>query len=395
MISVQALSGAVISALSGLLGYKLAVTQNQQGISDYITVVAISAIAQALFSAIASNRKDRLKPAHHKYRRSLRAGLSIHICLASTMATIFLALIMEENRSFFILLALSLVGISLQQATFEETSRELVRLNGRFWDFQFRGAIIRLGLTLLFIVALEWHYFGIVLSNIGAATVICRCYASWPTIKVSQLSRLNRAIRKGALLATFTLDGILRASKNQFENCAISLSALIIASYSELPSAQRNANLISVGYVNTLMTILRQTFNQWEHPEHQQNRSINILIFAAFPFISIIFGLIALHTNLATPFLPQIEKPLQDQIAIICCVTLAAFPLTRGFLYVDYLAPRILKRFWIILASSFALIISALFLITSLFNSQVIETYAWPALTILSIFIAVKNTLRN
>ncbi len=336
---------ATLSVLSGIAGYKMAITQDPQGIKVYIATIAMSMTLQVFLATIASNRKDKLiRVGSTKVVRSLRVDLVIIVAWVIAATAIFLAASDVENCIAELYLALIFTAVAFQFATFTAAGREQIRNPSRFWAIQLSGALARVIGTGLFVAWCGIGFGGILISNLIAAVVVCRLYANWPTVRLRRLNRLVAIIRSGRFMRIFRLDGFLRAGKGLYEAVATSLCAIVVDRSGLLPRGTVEASYMAVGYLNTLSTTMRQVFSGWEL---QSGQSLFAQVFSVFLSVGAAVFVFWIHFRfqIFDIFLPNVARESLNHIVISVSIFLALYPLTRGFLYADYLPPEDLLRF--------------------------------------------------
>ncbi len=336
---------AILSIVSGVAGYKMAVMQAPQNVKSYVVAVTMGMFLQTLMASIASNRKDKLILAStEKIRRTLRVDLVV--CIAWLLAAGFLSVsaFARLPDNFGLYLGLICVGIAFQYATFMASGREQVVDPDRFWSIQLSGAFVRALGTGLLVLWFEINYTGILLSNLLASLVICHRYKAWPVVDRRRLTALGHSVTQGQAVRALRLDGVLRAGKGQFEAIATSLCAIGVDLAGILPAKTVEADYMAVGYLNTLSTNIRQAFARWEL--HQPaSLSARLLSLAVSGGAAIIAWEMHDQWHLFDLLLPRSDRESLNHIVGSGAVLMALYPLTRGFLYVDYLAPSDMLRF--------------------------------------------------
>jgi hypothetical protein len=350
---------SLLSIASGLVGYKMAITQDPQGIKEYISAVTLGFFFQIFISAIVSNRKDKL------IEDSLRLDkgsnrVNLVILLSWIIAGIAgLSILLETFPDQLLLYAgLIFMGFAFQYATFEVSSRQFIRNPDKFWKFQLSGAFFRAIGTLVLVVYLETNYLGILISNLIASLAICYHYKTWPLVSLNDYNQLRFSFNTKKVSKVITLDGFIRAGKGLFESTAISLCALLGDSLGVIPAKFVQPSYMAVGYLNTMNNVLRQTFSRWELVQNTQSKKSLKLYFLLSIAIAIVGVVLNEKWHLFDLFLPGVSQDSLDFIVVSSAIVFAMYPLTQGFLYADYFSPDDLKRFGLRLILSFLLFLS-------------------------------------
>lgn len=386
----HALVCAILSLISGLMGHKLAITQAPTQLKDYIAAATISALCQSVLTAIISHRKDQLYGDRDLIERKFRLGFVAQLCGVLIILAIIAALLIENYRFFFFFVALSLSATLLQNSTYDASSIELLNKDGKFWRHQVAGALVRLALTATLTAIWDLAFFGILIANIGAATAICAKYRRLPTISIRFFRYPHRLYGPAQLKSILTVDGILRALKGQYETVAVSATALTLNKAAQLSPEQSISCLAAVAYVNTVNVLLRQTLSTWEHPDIQRSRlSLGLMTLALFILTSL-GAWLARYTSLIQYALPALSDTAIEHVLISCVAAATCFPLTRGFLFSDYLPPPELTHLWQRLATSFLAMLVAFVVMISV-NPNTSALLLWPVIVPLSIGFSLQK----
>jgi len=380
---------AVLSIVSGVAGYKLAVTQDPLGVKSYVVAVTLGMLLQILMASLASNRKDKLILASTSaIRRTLRVDLVICFAWLMVAGSLAVAAFARVPNHLVFYLGIICVGIAFQYATFMDSGRAQVVDPDRFWSIQFSGAFVRAVGTGLLVFWFEIDYFGVLLSNFLASFVICYRYKAWPVVDLRRLTALGHSVTHGQLVRSFRLDGVLRAGKGLFESIATSFCAMGVDQAGLLPAKTVEAGYMAVGYLNTLSTSIRQAFARWEL--HQPaSLSARLLSLAVSGGAALIAWEMHDQLQLFDFLLPKIDRESLSHIVGSGAVLLALYPLTRGFLYVDYLPPSDMLRFGYHLLLAYVL--CALFILLVLWKSGTLFALGWCLPVPLSIAYAVHK----
>jgi hypothetical protein len=380
---------AILSIVSGVAGYKMAVSQAPQDVKAYVVAVTMGMLLQTLMTSIAANRKDKLILASMAAnRRTLRVDLVV--CIAWLFATGFLsvAAIARMSDHFGFYLVLICVGIAFQYATFVASGREQVVDPDRFWSIQLSGAFVRAVGTGLLVLWFDTNYKGILISNLLASLVICYRYKVWPVVDRRRLTALRRLLTQGQAFRAFRLDGVLRAGKGLFESIAMSLCAIGVDLAGLLPAKTVEAGYMAVGYLNTLSTSIRQVFAHWELSQ-SASLSARLLSLAVSCSAALIAWELHDQYHLFDLLLPRSDRESLNHIVGSGAILLALYPLTRGFLYVDYLAPSDMLKFGCSLLLAYVL--CALFIFFVLWQSGTLLALGWCLPVPLSIAFAMHK----
>lgn len=344
---------AIISIFSGLMGYRFAIEQAPELARAYAIFLTLQSILHIVFASLISNRKDRiLRIADPKKNLNIRKSLSA--ILATLLLGISLLLGWLTPGSDFIFKCLALYALTqlFQYATYTVSAHAHVLKPEIFWRNQLIGASTRALFLLTIVVWLQQNYVGIVASNTASAISICALYGEWPSFARSKMHATYRALRRGATGRLFTMDGLLRAAKGQYESLATSVAALIFSSIFLSPAGSMALPYISVGYLNAEQTALRQTLAWWELKGYGAIREQIRAVAAAIGIVAVCWLLFE-RSEPVKFLLPHLG--LKDRRIVLesASVAFIAYPLTRGFLYADYLAREALHSLWIRLIIAF------------------------------------------
>lgn len=336
---------AILSIVSGVAGYKMAVTHAPHGVKSYIVAVTLGMLLQTLMASLASNRKDKLILASTiAIRRTLRVDLALCITWLLAAVSLSVAAFAKVPDHLGLYFGLICVGITFQNATFVASGRAQVVDPDRFWSVQLSGALVRAIGTGLLVLWFKIDFFGILLSNLFASLVICHRYKAWPVVDRRRLIALYYSVTHGQIFRSFRMDGVLRATKGLFESIAMSLCAIGVDQAGLLPVKTVEAGYVAVGYLNTLSTSIRQVFARWEL--HQPaSLSAKLLSLVVSGGVALIAWEMHDQLHLFNLLLPRIDQESLNHIVGSGAVLLALYPLTRGFLYVDYYPPSVMLRF--------------------------------------------------
>ncbi len=330
-----------LSVAGGLLGYKFAVSSDLLGLGDYLLALAAGLALQVPISAVAAHRRDRLAQTRRPGAAvNLRIAFSVHLAAGlAGVAAMACALLQSPMWGY---LALVLAALALQYTTYGHASWQQARDATRFWRVQAFGALARVAAVIVLVIALDFAYAGILLSNLAAATAVCWAYRRAPWAGKVGPVRLLRALRQGGA-RLLTVDGTLRAAKASFEALAINLGALVAERWAGLPPAAEQAVLASVGYLNALAVGLRQAGSGWESGANARPaRGVVALGLGATGA-----GAVVAQATWAVfdPLLPQLEAAARLHIVAACAAYLMAYPATRGYLFVDFESPASVRGF--------------------------------------------------
>jgi len=381
---------SILSIASGLAGYKMAISQDPNGIKEYISAITLGFFFQIFISAIVSNRKDKLiEESLRLNKESKRVNLVIFISWIAGGISIMSIFFEALSSQLLIYSGLIFMGFAFQYATFEASSRQFIRNPDKFWKFQLSGAFFRAISTLFLVIYLETNYLGILFSNLIASFIICYHYKTWPIIGQKEFNQLRISITKVKPTQVITLDGFIRAGKGLFENTAISLCALLGDSLGVIPAKFVQPSYMAVGYLNTMNNVLRQTFSRWEwNQNNQTNKSLKLYL-----LLSICMAILGVVLNdklhLFDLLLPGVSQDSLDFIVISGAIVFAMYPLTQGYLYADYFSPVNIKLFGLRLTLSF--IIFLLLALLVIWNTDGILTPIIFLPVPISIFVSIKG----
>ena len=367
----------------------MAVSQAPQNVKAYVVAVTLGMLLQTLMASIAANRKDKLILASTAaIRRTLRVDLVVCIAWLLAVGSLSVAAFASMSDHFGFYLVLICVGIAFQYATFVASGREQVVDPDRFWSIQLSGAFVRALGTGLLVLWFETNYKGILISNLLASLVICHRYKAWPIVDRRHLTALGHSLTQGQAIRAIRLDGVLRAGKGLFESIATALCAIGIDLAGLLPAKTVEAGYMAVGYLNTLNTSIRQVFAHWEL---RQSATLlaRLLSLAVSSGAALIAWEMHDQCHLFDLLLPRSDQESLNHIVGSGAVLLAIYPLTRGFLYVDYLAPSDMLKFGCSLLLAYVL--CALFILFIIWKFGAIFALGWCLPVPLSIAFAMHK----
>jgi hypothetical protein len=155
-----------------------------------------------------------------------------------------------------------------------------------------------------------------------------------------------------------------------------------------LPAKTVEAGYMAVGYLNTLSTSIRQAFARWEL--HQPaSLSARLLSVAVSGGAALIAWEMHDQWHFFDLLLPNSDRESLNHIVGSGAVLLALYPLTRGFLYVDYLAPSDMLRFGYRLLLAY--VFCALSILFILWQSGTLFAIVWCLPVPLSIAFAMHK----
>ena len=373
-----------LSIVSGLVGYKFAVSSDPAGAKGYVLAIAFGLLVQVPLVALISNRRDKLVKLENVLRFvSIRIRLGVGL---SWMMSLLMGLLyVSFGKIIFGYLSLIFVGTAVQYASYRESSGQLVRDIKTFWKIQFLGAWVRaIGVGLLVIIY-RFDYPGILIANIAAALVICIQYGCNPFDHLSRIDQIIRAVKLG-WKKLITIDGIMRSAKASYEASIISFGALAVEKFAGTPIHSIEAMYGAVGYVNTLAVGLRQVLSSWEL-DLMKPPSIRWLM-AIFIFGSMLAVLLQQYFGFFNVFLPRMARDSLVKIIEACGIFVVIFPLTRGFLYLDYRSPVKVKQF--AKAVLFSLLISVVIVVIAIRMGGDLVSPLWAAVAPLSIALGLR-----
>ena len=330
----------LLSMAGGLIGYQQAVSTDPSGLREYLVAVGAGVALQVPLSAVVAHRRDRM--AHGPQQHGVgRVRTAVGIYLAFGLAGLAAAAYGWSKQAALGYLALVLGVVALQYWTYGAASWQQWRDLTGFWRIQLLGAVARaLGLLVL-VLFLKLAYLGILLANLAAALAVSMAYRDATASVPIRPVRLVRALRRAGD-QLLTADGMLRAGKAAFESLAINGCAMLADRWAGLPPSVAQGVLASVGYVNALAVGMRQLGSGWER-ETGQKPAPGILV-VALGLVGVSAIALQAQWGAFDPLLPRLASASKLQIVAACAAYLVAYPISRGFLFADYLSPARLRQ---------------------------------------------------
>lgn len=262
-MSGMAILCAILSLLSGLLGFKFASQVDVKNLPIYIASLSVSYVVGAVCTMIAIRGKSRYTILASKgfchVNLSTRTTLAITISMLVSMIVALLSLF-TTGLSFAILVLLQGGTISAQFLTFDISNLNQIIDNARFWRFQTIGAVMRGVVIAVGFIVVGPCFYILALSGVAAALAIAVCYRVHPR----NLMRRHLTWRTLILRLRHTLgwDALLRSARMWSEPLMITTTALVVRRVA--PAGAGEAALLVVPYLNAGFASFHQAFNRLE-----------------------------------------------------------------------------------------------------------------------------------
>ena len=248
-MSGMAILCAVLSLLSGLVGFKFASEADILHLPGYITSLSITYGITMICTVVAVRGKSRYTILAARNVVSLR--MSTRVVLATGLGH-------GGEAALLMLFQSTMVGV--QFLSFDASNITQLTDNKRFWLIQAVGAFVRCIVIAIGYLAIGPSFHILALSGLLAAFAIASCYRVGP----DQLVRRHLSLRlaRRYIRHAVGLDPLLRSGRMVSEQLLISSSALI-AQRAASP-AIGEAALLAVPYLNAAIAAFHQAFNRFE-----------------------------------------------------------------------------------------------------------------------------------
>lgn len=262
-MSGMAILCAVLSLLSGLIGFKFASEADILHLPGYITSLSITYGITMICTVVAVRGKSRytILAARNvvSLRMSTRAVLATGLAMAAACIATAVAWLGHGGEAALLMLFQSTM-VGVQFLSFDASNITQLTDNKRFWLIQAVGAFVRCLVIAIGYLAIGPSFHILALSGLLAAFAIASCYRVGP----DQLVRRHLSLRLAGryIRHAVGLDPLLRSGRMVSEQLLISSSALI-AQRTASP-AIGEAALLAVPYLNAAIAAFHQAFNRFE-----------------------------------------------------------------------------------------------------------------------------------
>lgn len=358
---IYSLPLALVSAVSGIIGFNISFIQNKELVSFYIYSASFSFFFQIVTYSILNYKKNALLT-RFKYTVNIRTSLIhfivLNIILIYTIGLAGWFLWAGKVNALALFILMQLLFSSLQMMTFHHSNYFQIKKIDEYLKIQLFSTVIRAIAILLFIYFLKYSFFGLILSNMIGALILCLSY----NIGYRQIVELYISGRTKIKYARniFKVEGILRSYRGSSEAWMVTTVISILNLTRILKQSELDLINFSVPYVNSITSNFRQLFLKFERDSYLNNLKKGKLLFT---FITLIpLALLFYFKDYAKLFIennhiPGIRNIFNNDFLGLLALQLLILPFTLGYVYVDFSRKRVYYEFLIHKIRSLVLIL--------------------------------------
>jgi len=374
---------AVLSLLSGLIGFKFASEADIHYLPSYIISLSITYGITMICTVVAVRGKSRYTVLAAQnvgtLRMSTRAVLATAMSIAAACIATIVAWVSHGGAAALLMLFQSAM-VGAQFLSFDASNITQLTDNRRFWLIQTVGAFVRCLVIATGYLALGPSFHVLALSGLLAAFAIAGCYRVGP----DQLVRRHLSLRLAAryIRHAVGLDPLLRSGKSVSEQLLISSSALI-AQHAASP-AIGEAALLAVPYLNAAMAAFHQAFNRLEVGilrGTSTRRTCLLTVGGLFALALLAYPLLR-WVPILGHILPHPAIGDGEELRITLALGAAALPLVMGYGMADMLPFPTLTRLVFAILAAWVIMLATILSVGQLVPSAFLAIMATPSLSV-------------
>lgn len=382
-MSGAAILCAILSLLSGLLGFKFASQSDVANLPAYIASLSISYVIGLVCTMIAIRGKSRYtvlaaRDFHHidlSTRTALAIATSMLISVAVAIVSFF-----TSGLSLAALVFLQGAMISAQFLTFDISNLNQIIDNGRFWRIQTIGAAMRGVLIAVGFVLVGPNFYILALSGVAAALAIAVCYRVHPRHLVRR--HLTWRILMFRFRHTLSRDALLRSTRTGSEPLMVTTTALVVQRFA--PAGAGEAALLAAPYLNAAFASFHQVFNRLEVSmlRGMQTRKRMTAVTVALIFCAMLAYPTLRWFPPAAAILPHPTQASAEEFSIVLAAACFTLPLSLGYGMADMFPLKDLTRVMLFTVSTWVGAMALTLSIGQVEPAAFLVLMALPALSI-------------